>query len=635
MRSLFLIVSLAAFASAQGVSETVKVSDFGFDPSDSTEFIKKALASGAKKVILDKQAGPWYTLPLKMPSNIEFILEPSVELVAKRGEFRGKRDYLLELPAVTNVILRGGEGSTLRMWKSDYQKPPYVHSEWRYALRIAKGCKNILVENLRMVQSGGDGIGVSGTDITIRNCVCDDNHRQGMSVFSVENLLVENCVFSNTRGTPPQAGVDIEPDRAREILKNVVFRNCVSFGNAGIGFEMYLAQLNSNSQPIDITYENCRSWNNRNDTTVSCRNRTGKAPVSGRVRYVNCAFGPSRNVSVSLSSIPQGGVDVQFVNTVLTNSLGGIAISAGVAEPKQGRPDGIDFGNLTVYGDGKWFRCVSPGTGPVNNITGEVTIVSPNGTRRKEKIDNQWIERNLPVFDGGRPVPETVKLPDPDSVKVCDSCPGELAPTEPFTILNRVPLVFFADKPGPCRFMMRQISVVAGRKLTTKPLYIEPVDGGPRKRIKAPGKESTEVVYNAKRRGFYRIVLPKSNTRLRIDSTSVPLAMDVSDEKATIASMKKQPFQLQFATVGEPFTFVAYGSDFYRFGISMFDAAGKARESSDMVDGMFVAHGEKGDAPGFCKARFSRGSKPNFDHITVRLYGGGGMFFLTPAKSWR
>ena len=247
MRSLFLIVSLAAFASAQGVSETVKVSDFGFDPSDSTEFIKKALASGAKKVILDKQAGPWYTLPLKMPSNIEFILEPSVELVAKRGEFRGKRDYLLELPAVTNVILRGGEGSTLRMWKSDYQKPPYVHSEWRYALRIAKGCKNILVENLRMVQSGGDGIGVSGTDITIRNCVCDDNHRQGMSVFSVENLLVENCVFSNTRGTPPQAGVDIEPDRAREILKNVVFRNCVSFGNAGIGFEMYLAQLNSNS----------------------------------------------------------------------------------------------------------------------------------------------------------------------------------------------------------------------------------------------------------------------------------------------------------------------------------------------------------------------------------------------------
>lgn len=629
---LFAVASAVQIAGADGI----KVSSFGYDSADSTEFIRKALASGAKKVILDRQAGPWYTLPIKIPSNIEFVLEPGVELVAKRGEFRGKRDYLVELQAVTNVVLRGGEGSALRMWKCDYQKPPYEHSEWRYALRIAKGCKNILVENLRMLQSGGDGIGVSGTDVTIRNCVCDGNHRQGMSVFSVENLLVENCVFSNTRGTPPQAGVDIEPDRAKEKLRNVMFRNCVAYGNAGNGFEMHLVQLTGESAPVDITYENCRSWNNRSDTTLNCWSKGGKRPVSGRVRYVNCAFGPSRMAAASFTSIPEGAVDVRFENTVLTNSLGGCAVSVRVAEPKQGRPDGIDFGKLTVFGGGDWFRCASPGTGPVENVTGEITVVSSNGVRRCERIDANWIARNLPVFDDGRPVPEAVKLPDPDSVKVMDACPGELAPTWPFTVLDRTPLMFFADRPGKCRFVMRQISVVAGRRLSAKHLLIVPVDGSGRRRLAMPGGEPTEIVYDAKHRGFYRILLPKRmGTRLRIESTSVPLALDATIDKVVVAPMKRQPFEMQFATVGDPFTFVAYGSDYYRFGISMTDANGRRRESDDMVDGMFVAHGAKGDAPGFCKVSFSRASKPHFDHVTIRLYGGGGFLFLSGAKKWR
>ena len=205
-----MLISFLLAAAVAG-ADSVKVSDFGYDAADSTDFIRAALTSGARRVTLDRQAGPWYTLPLKMPSNVELVLEPGVELVAKRGEYKGLRDYLLELPYCTNVTVRGGAGSTLRMWKRDYQGPDYKHGEWRYALRIHNAV-NVLVEGLRIVESGGDGIGVTGENITIRNCVCDSNHRQGMSIFSVKNLLVENCVFSNTSGTPPQAGVDIEPD---------------------------------------------------------------------------------------------------------------------------------------------------------------------------------------------------------------------------------------------------------------------------------------------------------------------------------------------------------------------------------------------------------------------------------------
>ena len=127
MHSLLAAASVAAACAVAAA----KVSDFGYDAADSTDFIRAALTSGARRVILDRQAGPWYTLPLKMPSNVELVLEPGVELVAKRGEFKGLRDFLLELDRCTNVVVRGGAGATLRMWKSDYQGPDYQHGEWR------------------------------------------------------------------------------------------------------------------------------------------------------------------------------------------------------------------------------------------------------------------------------------------------------------------------------------------------------------------------------------------------------------------------------------------------------------------------------------------------------------------------
>lgn len=80
---------------------------------------------------------------------------------------------------------------------------------------------------------------------------------------------------------------------------------------------------------------------------------------------------------------------------------------------------------------------------------------------------------------------------------------------------------------------------------------------------------------------------------------------------------------------------MAYGDGYYRFGVSVLDAKGGQRESDDMVDVLFVAHGEKGDAPGFCKARFCPAPQPHFDYVGLSLHGGGGFFFLSGAKKWR
>ena len=60
--------------------------------------------------------------------------------------------------------------------------------------------------------------------------------RQGMSVISAVNLSVENTIFSNTAGTAPAAGVDLEPDFPHEAMVNITFKGCACVGNAGGGF---------------------------------------------------------------------------------------------------------------------------------------------------------------------------------------------------------------------------------------------------------------------------------------------------------------------------------------------------------------------------------------------------------------
>src|SRR5574344_596730 len=109
----------------------------------------------------------------------------------------------------------------------------------------AKRSKNVRIEGLRFEESGGDGItiGAGCENFTIRDCICDRNFRQGISVLDSENLLIEGCSLINTAGTAPASGIDFEPDGAEEKLVNCVMRDCISTNNAGTGIDICLNNL--------------------------------------------------------------------------------------------------------------------------------------------------------------------------------------------------------------------------------------------------------------------------------------------------------------------------------------------------------------------------------------------------------
>ncbi len=276
-----------------GKTDVGRASWWGFDAEDSTEALQAAIDSGVKTLIVDSLGKPWIVRPIKLASNQEIIFARGVEVVAKRGEFKGKGDSLFTAEVKENITL-SGYGATLRMRRDDYAGPNYEKAEWRMVLAL-RGCSNVKVYGLTLAESGGDGIylgvgrGSPCKDIHIKDVVCDKNYRQGISVISAENLLIEDTVLSNTAGTAPQAGIDFEPNKADERLVNVVMRNCVSRGNKSCGYLFYLPPLHADSEPVSIRLENCRSIGNRNPFSL-ITGETAEKAVRGAVEFDNCEF---------------------------------------------------------------------------------------------------------------------------------------------------------------------------------------------------------------------------------------------------------------------------------------------------------------------------------------------------------
>ncbi len=305
---------------------------WGFDKEDATDAIQAAIDSGAKTVTIPYMGAPWIVRPITLRSNLELTFEPGVLVLAKKDEFKGRGDSLFTAVGAQNLTVRG-YGATLRMRKKDYQNPPYERAEWRMGMAF-RGCQHVLVEGVHVESTGGDGFYVDGggelgwcDDITFRNCVSHDNHRQGLSVISAQNLLVENCEFSGTSGTPPEAGIDLEPDGPEQRFVNCVIRNCRFENNSGHQILVYLKPMTSASEPVSIRFENCVARMGSPGMTLedfTDINQRGWAGISvgairddgpkGTIEFINCTTENTGKEGVKVYDKSANGALVRFVN---------------------------------------------------------------------------------------------------------------------------------------------------------------------------------------------------------------------------------------------------------------------------------------------------------------------------------
>lgn len=389
-----------------GRLQEARVSWWGFDATDSTAFLQAAIHSKARRLILDRRASPWITRPLTGVSNQEIVFESGAELVALKGAFRGKGDCLLSFKECENVILRGekedgGKSARILMHKSDYQAAPYEKSEWRHGVAFS-GCSNVLVQDLTIEQTGGDAIylGTGGNHrpnrkVTIRRVDCNANHRQGISVISAEDLLIEDCLLRQTDGTAPAAGIDFEPNHPEDLLVRCVMRRCVADRNVGTGFQICPQFMTRRSTPISIHLDQCISRgngqhaihlvSNPNDPPVGHLKITGFVAENDGMAGLSVQFNPFDAIRVEVE-------DSVFRHCARTDSFFPPLYVQGF--DAEGRPAGnLHFHQLTVEDDRDRpiLKIRDRRGNGIKEITGNI-ILKREGQATTIAIDDAWLK---------------------------------------------------------------------------------------------------------------------------------------------------------------------------------------------------------------------------------------------------
>lgn len=120
--------------------------------------------------------------------------------------------------------------------------------EWGMGISI-RSSSNIRIFNPKISECWGDGIYIAddgktvSENISVYYAQLDFNRRNGISIISAKNLNIENAVISNTSGSMPMSGIDIEPNTSDNRLESIVIQNPITFNNSSAGILISLPRL--------------------------------------------------------------------------------------------------------------------------------------------------------------------------------------------------------------------------------------------------------------------------------------------------------------------------------------------------------------------------------------------------------
>jgi hypothetical protein len=626
----------------KGDVKEARASWWGFDPEDATRALQAAIGSHVPRLIVDNVGSPWITDRLVCVSDQEIVFEKGVEVLAKKGAFRGASDALFSLICVTNVTLRG-VGATLRMRRADYDAPPYVKAEWRHVLTV-KSSVNIRVEGLTLAESGGDGIYLGcvrsewpNRDITIRDVVCDRNYRQGISVISAENLLIENTVMRATAGTPPAAGIDFEPNHVGERLKNCVMRNCSTERNQGSGYDFYLPNLTRASEPVSIRLENCRSTDDQAGVKITTGNADAEA-VRGAMAFEACRVERALRAGVSVARKPAFGLALAFERCAV-DGCGGTNAAPDIQLLNRAEDEwpvgGIRLAGLTVTQPAvrPWigWQCGASVAEPVAELTGSVTV--RQGDARKEiELTPQWVAATFPPRFAVR-VPRVAV--DLGQARVTDRAVG-VQSLSPLRLRRGGTYVFYATSGREVALagMQTQVGKYA---MGAGPLVVRAPSGKTVKKVAlAAFKERTDVRFSAEVSGFYALEVDVGANAFALLESNVPVALDATRRAVGL-----------IASAGSLYVPVPKGTGVFAFGVagegeaeavsvSVSDPSGKVVWENAAVTQMerFTSAEGQRAAGGLWRVTFARPGAGAFEDFYVEALGVPGYLFLSADRFW-
>jgi hypothetical protein len=152
----------------------------------------------------------------------------------------------------------------------------------------------------------------------IIDCSADNAYRDAMSIIFAVNIQVIGGTFTNSNGTAPQAGCDVEPDGgAIPATDNILFKGVSFTGNNGSGLLLYKATHSRN-----ITVDGCYFKGNGAGLT-----NTGILNVTVK----NCVFyGGNKSSTWGVINIEPGSNNCIVTGNIIANTKnGGTCINVG------------------------------------------------------------------------------------------------------------------------------------------------------------------------------------------------------------------------------------------------------------------------------------------------------------------
>ena len=181
---------------------------------------------------------------ITMKSNTKLLFQKNSKLIMEPTTLSDYEIILLWNRKNITIYFANIEG--------DRQQHKGTAGERGMGISIA-GSDNIKLIKPKISDCWGDGIylgsystktdTINTSNIYIEKAFLDKNRRNGMSVVTAKNLVINGILCSNTYGTDPQSGIDIEPGVNFHWAENITINEPITFNNKAMGIAINLVKL--------------------------------------------------------------------------------------------------------------------------------------------------------------------------------------------------------------------------------------------------------------------------------------------------------------------------------------------------------------------------------------------------------
>lgn len=203
----------------------------------------------------------------KVINENSFVIFPDFPVRVNKNGLMIPSDKILYFQRNSKIIFAGPadtrESDILKVYRAKNVKiynPKIIGSkfakipqtgEWSAGIAIYES-EGVEVYNVNISETYGDGIiiGYDVKNVLVDGGWIDQARRDGISIISGTNINVRNLTISNTNGTLPMCGIQIEPNFPTDIFVNIDIRNIIGYNNKNTTLNFNIDPLNQQNLKV-------------------------------------------------------------------------------------------------------------------------------------------------------------------------------------------------------------------------------------------------------------------------------------------------------------------------------------------------------------------------------------------------